>query len=271
MSITILDVKNLTKVFGDFMAVNSISFAVGSGEVFGLVGPNGAGKTTTVKMLTTLLPPSSGMATVAGFDIVHQAPRVRRVIGYVPQLLSADGSLSGYENLLIFSKLYDIPAKERKTLINDSLHFMGLSDSADKLVRSYSGGMIRRLEIAQAVLHKPHVLYLDEPTVGLDPVARDAVWKYVGALAKSGTTIVMTTHYMEEADAMCDIIAIMNHGKIAAMGSPAELKASIPQDGGTPDLNKVFEYYAGNTLESEESGREFKDVSRTRRTVRRLG
>lgn len=271
MSKTILDVRNLTKKFGSFTAVDSISFSVESGEVFGVVGPNGAGKTTTIKMLTTLLPPTSGSANVGGIDVIRQAPRVRRVIGYVPQLLSADGSLSGYENLLIFAKLYDIPAKERETLIRDSLHFMGLSESSDKLVRNYSGGMIRRLEIAQAVLHRPHILYLDEPTVGLDPVARETVWKYVGDLAKGGTTIIMTTHYMEEADAMCDRIAIMNHGKIAAMGSPTELRASIPQDGDPVDLNKVFEYYAGNTLESEESGREFKDVSRTRRTARRLG
>jgi len=274
MSSKILDVKNLTKKFRDLIAVNSISFSVELGEIFGLVGPNGAGKTTTVKMLTTLLPPTSGIATVAGCDVIRQAPQVRRIIGYVPQLLSADGSLTGYENLLIFAKLYDIPKRGREKLIEDSLHFMGLSESADKLVRSYSGGMIRRLEIAQAVLHRPRVLYLDEPTVGLDPVAREAVWKYVGALAKDGTTIVMTTHYMEEADAMCDNVAIMNHGKIAAMGSPDELKATIPHNGEPVSLNKVFEYYAGDTLESSEaegSRKEFRDVSRTRRTVRRLG
>ena len=146
---------------------------------------------------------------------------------------------------------------------------MGLADSADKLVRSYSGGMIRRLEIAQAVLHKPHVLYLDEPTVGLDPVARETVWKYVGALAKAGTTIIMTTHYMEEADSMCDTVAIMNHGRIAASGSPNDLKASIGGNGTT--LDKVFEFYVGNTLENGETGENLKDVSRTRRNARRLG
>ncbi len=274
MSTAILEVNDLTKKFGDLVAVNSISFSVQAGEIFGLVGPNGAGKTTTVKMLTTLLPPTSGFASVAGFDVTHHARDVRRVIGYVPQLLSADGSLTGYENLLIFAKLYDIPSKEREKLVRDSLHFMGLSDFADKLVRSYSGGMIRRLEIAQAVLHKPRVLYLDEPTVGLDPVAREAVWEYVGTLAKGGTTIVMTTHYMEEADAMCGRVAIMNHGKIAAMGSPADLKASIPQNGEPASLNKVFEYYVGDSLESsdpEGSKKDFRDVSRTRRTARRLG
>ena len=269
MRTTILEAKNLTRRFGDFTAVNSISFSVGLGEIFGIVGPNGAGKTTTIKMLTTLLPPTSGNAAVAGFDIVHNASSVRRIIGYVPQLLSADGTLTGYENLLVFAKLYDIPANEREQRIDNSLHFMGLADSADKLVRSYSGGMIRRLEIAQAVLHKPHVLYLDEPTVGLDPVARETVWKYVGALAQDGTTVVMTTHYMEEADEMCDKVVIMNHGKIAAAGTPDELKASVGGNGAT--LDKVFEFYAGNTLENSETGERLKDVSRTRRNARRLG
>jgi ABC-2 type transport system ATP-binding protein len=269
MNKTILEAKNLTRRFGDFTAVNSISFSVAAGEVFGVVGPNGAGKTTTIKMLTTLLPPTSGNATVGGFDVVHNASSVRRIIGYVPQLLSADGTLTGYENLLVFAKLYDIPAVERGKRINDSLHFMGLADSADKLVKSYSGGMIRRLEIAQAVLHRPRVLYLDEPTVGLDPVARETVWKYVGALAESGTTIIMTTHYMEEADAMCDTVAIMNHGDIAASGSPEELKVSIGGNGIT--LDKVFEFYAGSTLENGETGENIRDVSRTRRNARRLG
>jgi len=276
MNNTILETKNLTRRFGNFTAVDSISFSVTSGEIFGIVGPNGAGKTTTIKMLTTLLPPTSGNAVVGGFDIVHHASSVRRIIGYVPQLLSADGTLTGYENLLVFAKLYDLPSNEREKRISESLHFMGLADSADKLVRSYSGGMIRRLEIAQAVLHKPHILYLDEPTVGLDPVAREAVWKYVGALAKAGTTIIMTTHYMEEADSMCDVVAIMNHGKIAAVGSPHELKESVGRQldsssGNGTTLDKVFEFYIGNTLENSETGENLKDVRRTRRTARRLG
>jgi ABC-2 type transport system ATP-binding protein len=269
MNNIILETRNLTRRFGDFTAVDSITFSVVSGEIFGLVGPNGAGKTTTIKMLTTLLPPTSGNATVGGFDIVHNASSVRRIIGYVPQLLSADGSLTGYENLLMFAKLYDIPRSEREKRISDSLHFMGLADVADKLVRSYSGGMIRRLEIAQAVLHKPHILYLDEPTIGLDPVARETVWKHVGALAEQGTTVVMTTHYMEEADSMCDKVAIMNKGKFAASGSPDELKASVGGDGTT--LDKVFEFYVGTTLENGETGEKLKDVRRTRRTARRLG
>ncbi|MGA7722201.1 MAG: ATP-binding cassette domain-containing protein [Ignavibacteriaceae bacterium] len=265
----ILDLKNLTKRFGQFTAVNSISYSVNKGEIFGLVGPNGAGKTTTIKILTTLLPATSGEAFIGGYNVTRNASKVRRIIGYVPQLLSADGNLTGYENLLVFAKLYDIPSKERKQRIIDSLHFMGLSDSANKLVKSYSGGMIRRLEIAQSVLHKPLVLFLDEPTVGLDPVARETVWEYVKVLAAGGTTVLMTTHYMEEADAICTRIAIMNKGNIAAIGSPLELKESIGDS--DANLNKVFEYYVGKLLESEEQEGNFKDVSRTRRVAKRLG
>lgn len=265
----ILSVKNLTKTFGEFTAVKSISFSIQKGKIFGLVGPNGAGKTTTIKILTTLLPPTNGEATIGGYDLNKDASKVRKIIGYVPQLLSADGSLTGYENLLVFAKLYDIPKKEREKIIKDSLHFMGLSDAANKFVKSYSGGMIRRLEIAQAVLHKPLVLFLDEPTVGLDPVARESVWNYVKVLSENGTTILMTTHYMEEADAMCNEIAIMNKGQIAAIGSPENLKSSIGMT--NANLNNVFEYYAGNTLESEDNGGNFKDVSRTRRIAKRLG
>ena len=269
MSKKILEVKDLTKRFGEFTAVNSISFEIDKGEIFGVVGPNGAGKTTTIKILTTLLPQTSGEAFIGGYSVNKNASRVRRIIGYVPQLLSADGSLTGYENLLVFAKLYDIPSPEREKKIKESLHFMGLSESANKLVKSYSGGMIRRLEIAQAVLHNPLVLFLDEPTVGLDPVARESVWDYVKVLSQNGTTVLMTTHYMEEADAMCSRVAIMNRGNIAAIGSPKELKLSIGTD--SASLNKVFEFYVGKTLESEESGGNFRDVSRTRRVIKRLG
>jgi ABC-2 type transport system ATP-binding protein len=265
----ILDVRELSKRFGRFTAVDAISFSVGEGEIYGIVGPNGAGKTTTIKMLATLLPPSSGTAFVAGHDVVRHAPDVRRAIGYVPQLLSADGALTGYENLLVFAKLYDVPARERKKRIEDSLNLMGLSEFAHKLVRSYSGGMIRRLEIAQAVLHRPRVLYLDEPTVGLDPVARETVWDYVETLSESRTTIVLTTHYMEEADSICDRVAVMNRGKIVALGTPSELKASVGSD--VSSLDRVFEFYVGNKIESAESGEKYGDVSRTRRTARRLG
>jgi ABC-2 type transport system ATP-binding protein len=264
---SIITTSGLTRCFGSLAAVNALGIEVAAGEVFGLLGPNGAGKTTVIKMLTTLLPPTSGTARVAGFDIRRQARRVRRVIGYVPQMLSADGALTGYENLLLFAKLYDLPRAGRAARIRDALDFMGLSDAADKLVRQYSGGMIRRLEIALSTLHRPPVLFLDEPTIGLDPVARNAVWDHVQNLrADLGTTIFLTTHSMEEADGLCGRVAIMHLGNVAALGSPADLKASL----GRPDatLNDVFVHYAGDTLES---GGGYRETSRTRRTVRRLG
>jgi len=236
------------------------------GEIFGLVGPNGAGKTTVIKILTTLLPPTSGTATVNGEDIRHEATKVRKVIGYVPQLLSADGALTGYENLLIFAKLYDIPRKERKQRIGDALNFMGLSNVSDKLVRNYSGGMIRRLEIAQAMLHRPKVLFLDEPTVGLDPVARKAVWQHIQRLqADYGTTIFLTTHYMDEADHLCTRMAIMHLGKIAVVGTPSELKSSV---GENATLDDAFAYYSGYEVDSAGG---YREVSMVRRVARRLG
>lgn len=263
----ILVTHDLTRRFGEHTAVDKMNISIDAGEVFGLLGPNGAGKTTTIKMLTTLLPPTSGSACVVGFDICRRAREVRRAIGYVPQLVSADGSLSGYENLLIFAKLYDIPRAERPLRIREALEFMNLSDAADKLVREYSGGMIRRLEIAQSVLHRPRVLFLDEPTVGLDPVARRAVWDHIELLRRDfGATIFLTTHLMEEADSLCSRIAIMHRGRIAAIGSPAELKAAMGEEGTT--LDDVFVYYAGDRLDS---GGGYRETSRTRRTARRLG
>ncbi len=263
----ILETEKLTRRFGQLTAVADLSIAVQQGEVFGLLGPNGAGKTTTIKMLTTLLPPTSGCARVAGFDIVQRAGEVRHVIGYVPQMLSADGTLTGYENLLIFAKLYDLPRVNREKRVRDALAFMGLADSADKLVRDYSGGMIRRLEIAQSMLHAPRLLFLDEPTVGLDPVARNAVWERIEELRREyGTTIVLTTHYMEEADILCSRVAIMHLGKVAAIGSPAELKAGIGGNGVTMD--DVFAHYSGAELES---GGGVRETFRTRRVARRLG
>lgn len=171
----IISVHELVKQFGEHRAVDRISFTVEQGEVFGLLGPNGAGKSTTIKMLTTLLAPTAGEASVNGFDIVRQTTSVRQSFGYVPQALSADGSLTGYENLLIFAKLYDLPRSMRKTRVNEVLAYVGLTDAGGQLVRNYSGGMIRRLEVAQSLLHQPRVLFLDEPTVGLDPVARQAI------------------------------------------------------------------------------------------------
>jgi ABC-2 type transport system ATP-binding protein len=266
--VTILETEALTRRFGALTAVDALNIKVETGEVFGLLGPNGAGKTTTIKMLTTLLPPSSGAARVAGFDITRRAGDVRRNIGYVPQMLSADGALSGYENLLIFAKLYDLPRTERNSRVRDALAFMGLADAADKLVRDYSGGMIRRLEIAQSMLHRPRVLFLDEPTIGLDPLARQAVWEHIEQLRHNdNTTILLTTHFMEEADSLCTRVAIMHLGKVAAIGAPADLKAALGGNGTT--LNDVFIHYAGDSL--EDSGGSYREASRTRRTAHRLG
>jgi ABC-2 type transport system ATP-binding protein len=265
----ILRIDALTRRFGHFTAVDGISFSIKKGEVFGLLGPNGAGKSTTLKMLTTLLPPSSGNAFIQGYDLIHHAGDVRRLIGYVPQALSADGALTGYENLLIFAKLYDIPRKEREARIEKSLVFMGLQDAANHLVREYSGGMIRRLEIAQSVLHHPPVLFLDEPTVGLDPLARKAVWDNLEQLkAEYKTTILLTTHHMEEADYLCDRIAIMHHAKMAAIGDPSELKETIGKHDAT--LDDVFIHYTGDKLENE-SGGNFRDTTRARRNAKRIG
>jgi len=263
----IMETEALTRQFGDLTAVNAVTIAVEQGEVFGLLGPNGAGKTTTIKMLTTLLPLTSGRAQVAGFDVTRRAADVRRVISYVPQLISADGALTGFENLLIFAKLYSIPRDERERRIRDALALVELSDFADKFVRTYSGGMIRRLEVAQSMLHRPAVLFLDEPTVGLDPSARRAVWEHIDRLRREfGTTILLTTHLMEEADNLCNRVAIMHLGKIAALGTPAELKASIAGDAVT--LDDVFIHYAGSQLQM---GGSYREATRARRTARRLG
>jgi ABC-2 type transport system ATP-binding protein len=265
----ILSTDRLARQFGTLTAVDHLSLSVDAGEVFGLLGPNGAGKTTVIKMLTTLLPPSAGNAEIVGFDILHHAGDVRRVIGYVPQMLSADGTLTGYENLLVFAKLYDLPRNEREPRVREALKLMGLADAADKVVRNYSGGMIRRLEIAQSMLHRPRVLFLDEPTIGLDPLARQAVWDHIDRLrGEYGTTIFLTTHYMEEADSLCHRIAIMHMGKVVAMGTPVELKASIGGNGAT--MEQVFAHYAGADLQAE-SGGSYRETFRTRRTAQRLG
>lgn len=262
-----IEVSHLVKQFGEYRAVNDISFTVEKGEVFGLLGPNGAGKSTTIKMLTTLLTITSGQARVNGCDVEHQTTEVRQSLGYVPQALSADGNLTGYENLLIFAKLYDLLRHIRKTRINEVLAYVGLADAADRLVRNYSGGMIRRLEVAQSLLHRPQVLFLDEPTVGLDPVARQAIWDHLLQLkAEREMTIFLTTHSMEEADSLCTRVGIMHRGVIAVIGTPEELKVGLEQE--NPTLNDVFIHYAGNALES---GGSYRETSRERRAARRLG
>lgn len=263
----ILETEGLTKRFGTLTAVNDFTLSIPEGEVFGLLGPNGAGKSTVLKMLTTLLPPTGGRASIAGYDVVRQSAAVRRIIGYVPQMISADGNLTGFENLLVFAKLYDIPRRERKQRIQDALAFMGLTAAGSNLVKTYSGGMIRRLEIAQSMLHRPRVLFLDEPTVGLDPAARHMVWEHIQQLqGEFGATILVTTHLMEEADVLCQRVAILHHGTVRVIGVPAELKASLERVDAT--LDDVFMHYAGDTLDT---GGGFRDVKRQRRTARRLG
>ncbi len=256
----------LTRRFGDHVAVDHVSLTVPQGTTFGLLGRNGAGKTTTIKMLITLLPPSEGTARVAGYDVRTQHQQVRRRVGYVPQLLSADGSLTAWENLLVFARLYHIPRAQRRDRIEHALAFMGLADSANKLVREFSGGMIRRLEIIQSMLHRPAVLFLDEPTIGLDPAARRDIWRGLQDLtARAGTTLFITTHDMEEAETLCDRVAIMRHGAVIRDGSPEQLKAEI---GPGATLEDAFIACSG-PAETEERG--FSDTARTRRIARRLG
>ncbi|MGE5587028.1 MAG: ABC transporter ATP-binding protein [Clostridia bacterium] len=244
-----IEVVDLARSFGPHKAVDGITFDVDPGEVFGLVGPNGAGKTTTIRMLTTLLRPTSGRGVIGGYDILREDREVRRLIGYVPQMLSVDGALTGYENLLFFARLYDVPSKECHERIREMLSLLDLEHAANSLVKTYSGGMIRRLEIGQAMLHHPRVLFLDEPTVGLDPVARRNVWDHVKSLRASyNTTILVTTHYMDEVESVCDRLAIMHLGKISAIGTSEELKRQVGRDDAT--LEDAFAHFTGATMET---------------------
>jgi ABC-2 type transport system ATP-binding protein len=238
--------KGLTRCFGHLVAVEDVSFSVKAGEIFGLIGPNGAGKSTLIKMLTTMLPPSAGQALVAGYDVARQPAHVRKHIGYVPQLLSADRELTGYENLLLSSRLYLIPHAERERKIEEALSMMGLTDVRHKLAGDYSGGMLRRLEIAQSSMHKPAILFLDEPTVGLDPDGRNTVWNHVRALREqTGAAIVLTTHYMDEAEELCDRVGVMHAAKLVAVGTPAALSAQI---GPEANLDDVFVALTGHDI-----------------------
>jgi ABC-2 type transport system ATP-binding protein len=264
----VLNAAALTRKFGDMTAVDAVTFSVDQGEIFGLIGPNGAGKSTLIKMLTTLLPPTSGSATIAGYDIVKEPAEVRRHIGYVPQLLSADGSLTGYENLLLSARLYGIPRAERRERIAGALARMGLAEAAGHLVGHYSGGMIRRLEIAQSLLHRPTVLFLDEPTVGLDPSARETVWQRVLELRdRFHRTMIVTSHLMDEINDFCDRIALIDRGRIAAIGTPAQLKARV---GPNATLDDVFIQLVAARGESESEGG-YGDVRRARRAASEHG
>jgi ABC-2 type transport system ATP-binding protein len=224
-----IDVKNIVKTFGDFTAVKGITFAVDEGEIFGLLGPNGAGKSTLIRMMTTLLPPTSGTAVVNGFDVVKQPDGVRRSIGVIPQAMTSDLELSVEENLLIFAKLYGVPREKRGRLIAGLLEAVELTEWANKQVKNLSGGMRRRVEIARGLVHEPRVFFLDEPTTGLDPVSRVGVWEMLQRIKQQrDLTVLLTTHYMDEADKLCDRIAIVDHGELKALDSPMKLKTSIP-------------------------------------------
>jgi ABC-2 type transport system ATP-binding protein len=224
-----IEVDHLVKKFNNLVAVNDITFNVENGEIFGLLGPNGAGKTTLIRMMTTLTPPTSGTARIGGHDITKDADGVRHVLGVIPQAFTSDPELTARENMLIHAKLYGVPSNKRDALIDQLLESVDLLKFRDALVRTFSGGMRRRLEIARGLVHSPEILFLDEPTTGLDPVSRTNVWEMIRALRdKSELTILITTHYMDEADKLCDRIAIVDHGKLAALDTPDRLKDSIP-------------------------------------------
>jgi ABC-2 type transport system ATP-binding protein len=227
----VIETRQLTKAYGSLKAVDKVDITVESGEIFGLLGPNGAGKTTIISMLCTILKPTSGTATVNGYDIVKEANKVRKSIGIVFQDPSIDDRLTGRENLYMHANLYGIPASEHKERIDRILKLVELEDRADDLLRTYSGGMRRRLELGRGLIHYPKVLFLDEPTVGLDPQTRDHIWKYIRDLKKAqDITVVLTTHYMDEADRLSDRIAIMDHGKIVILDTPPKLKETLEGD-----------------------------------------
>jgi ABC-2 type transport system ATP-binding protein len=260
-----IEAIELTHYYNAHPAVDKLSFQLKPGQVLGLLGPNGAGKSTTIKMLTTLLPPTSGTARILGYDIVQEPQQIRRNIGYVPQLISADGDLTANENLLLSAKLHNLPKDVRKIRIQEVLEFMGLTEFADQLVDQYSGGMIRRLEIALALIHRPRVLFLDEPTVGLDPGARKALWYRIQDLRKQfKTTILLTTHDMDEADLLCDIVAFMFQGKILVMDTPSNLKVAL---GPQATLDDVFIHHTGSSIMQ---GGDYYNAKQTRHTISHL-
>ncbi|MEU8995275.1 ATP-binding cassette domain-containing protein [Streptomyces caniferus] len=220
--------RALRYAFGETKAVDGVDLSVRPGEVFGLLGPNGAGKTTAIRCITTLLPVPAGMVRVFGHDAAKERMAVRRLLGYVPQQLSADAGLTGRENVALFARVFDVPRRERAARIAQALEAVGLTDAAGRLAKTYSGGMIRRLELAQALVSAPRLLMLDEPTIGLDPIARTSVWEHINAVrAATGMTVLVTTHYMDEADQYCDRLALMHHGRIRALGTPDELRSAL--------------------------------------------
>ncbi|HEY2670532.1 MAG TPA: ATP-binding cassette domain-containing protein [Rugosimonospora sp.] len=263
-----VQVTGLTHRFGDHVAVDNLDLTVHKGASFGLLGPNGAGKTTTLRVLNTLYPPQTGSVNIFGLDVRTQAMAVRRLLGYVPQQLSIEGALTGRENVSWFARLFDVPRRERAERVAEVLAIVDLTDAADRIAGTYSGGMVRRLELAQALVNRPALLVLDEPTVGLDPVARDSVWGRVQDMQRRyGMTVLLTTHYMEEADALCDQVVLMHQGTLRASGTPDELKSALGPDA---SLEDVFRHYTGESLVPGEKGG-LRDVRSTRRTAQRMG
>ncbi|WP_037679740.1 ATP-binding cassette domain-containing protein [Streptomyces griseus] len=269
----------LAYAFGGTKAVDGLDLTVREGEVFGLLGPNGAGKTTAIRCITTLLPVPPGMVGVFGHDAARDRMAVRRLLGYVPQQLSADAGLTGRENVDLFARVFDVPRRERAERVAQALAAVDLADAADRLASTYSGGMVRRLELAQALVSAPRLLILDEPTIGLDPIARTSVWEHIEAVrAATGMTVLVTTHYMDEADHYCDRVGLMHRGRVRALGTPVELRRGLGErrraegtaDADTlPTLEDVFRDVAGSGLD-DESG-DFRDVRSTRRTAHRVG
>ncbi|MCM6777873.1 ATP-binding cassette domain-containing protein [Nocardia sp. CDC159] len=265
-----IECEGLTHRYGDHVVLDKLDLRIERGEIFGLLGPNGAGKTTTIRLLTTLMPVREGSVRVLGFEAGRRDTDIRYNLGYVPQQLSIEASLTGRQNVTWFARLFDVARRERAQRVEEVLAAMDLLEVADRPASGYSGGMVRRLELAQALINRPALLILDEPTVGLDPIARDGVWERVRDLRRRfGTTVLLTTHYMAEADALCDRIALLHKGVLRAVGAPAELRHAL---GPTATLEDVFRHHAGAGLDEEsttEGG--LRNVRSTRRSAQRAG
>lgn len=262
-----IDCRHLTYRYGQHTAVDDVTFEVRPGETMGLLGPNGAGKTTVVRVLTTLAPVQRGELRIFGLDARRQTIDIRSNIGYVPQQLSIETALTGRQNVEWFARLYGVARAERTDRVEQALAAMDLLEVADKLASSYSGGMVRRLEVAQALVNRPSLLVLDEPTVGLDPIARDGVWIQVQQMQQQfGMTVLLTTHYMEEADTLCDRVALMHQGALQAVGSPDELKAEVSPEA---TLEDVFRHYSSSGL--EEPSTDMREIRSSRRGGRNVG
>jgi ABC-2 type transport system ATP-binding protein len=264
-----VDCQGLTYRYGQFTAVDDVTMQVRAGETMGLLGPNGAGKTTLVRMLITLTPVQQGQLCIFGLDARRHALDIRSNIGYVPQQLSIEPALTGRQNVEWFARLYGVRRADRAGRVEEALNAMQLLDVADQVAATYSGGMVRRLELAQALVNRPSLLILDEPTVGLDPIARDSVWSQVrGMQAELGMTVLLTTHYMEEADALCDRVALMHRGHLQAVGTPTQLKKIVAPDA---TLEDVFRHYAGSDLTDDTPSPRLSEIRSSRRVARRVG